>query len=790
MGLTPERRLRLRIQGLVQGVGFRPHVHRLAHGLQLRGWVRNDHRGVELVVEGPQPQLIAFLEALQRQPPARSRIDRIESRWGAARGEPPGFRIAAATAAPAGTSRAATALITPDLATCPDCLAELGDPSNRRYGYPLISCTHCGPRYSVVERLPFERGHTSLAAFPLCALCQQEYADPADRRFHAQTISCPQCGPRLRWQPTGAAEDSGLSADAAALTAAAAALRQGQIVALQGMGGFQLLVDARNGPAVAELRRRKGRPEKPLALMAPRPWVERHCQLSGPEAEAFNSSVAPILLLRRRSPAADGEVSPEVAGHSPWLGVMRPTSGVHHLLLEAFGGVVVATSANRSGEPLCADASAGGAILAALADGVVSHGLAIVNRIDDSVVRVAAGRPLLLRLGRGHAPCSVALPQPAAATTSPGLALGAQVKGSFALGLGEQALLSPDLGDLGSTAAEQHLRRTQAQWRERHGISPAWIACDRHPGYTSTQLATALAEAEHCPLLPVQHHHAHLLAVLAEHGLEGPELGVAWDGSGLGDDGSLWGGEGLRVSRGARERVAMLRPFRLPGGEQALREPRRAALGLLVAGFGEHWRERTALLPPASTPGAFTAEELSVLEVALGRALQSPLCSSVGRLFDAVASLLGLQQRCSYEAQAALALEAVALQAVALEDVDLEDEPPWSGAYAIALRAPEGPEPWQLDWQPLLEQLLADLSAGVPSAAIALAFHRALASAIGDLAAALGASRFVLSGGCFQNQLLLESSIAALRRRGIEPLWPRQLPCNDAALPIGQLLAL
>jgi hydrogenase maturation protein HypF len=788
MGLTPEQRLRLRlrIQGLVQGVGFRPHVHRLAHGLELRGWVRNDHQGVELVLEGPKPQLLAFREALQRQPPPRSRIDRIESQWNAARGEPPGFRIAAATAGPAGASRAATALITPDLATCPDCLAELGDPSNRRYGYPLISCTHCGPRYSVVERLPFERSHTSLAAFPPCLLCQQEYADPADRRFHAQTISCPRCGPRLRWQRTGVAvDDDAVSGDAAAITAAAAALGRGQIVALQGMGGFQLLVDARNGPAVAELRRRKGRPEKPLALMAPRPWVERHCQLSGPEAEAFNSSAAPILLLRRRSPAAGGEVSPEVAGPSPWLGVMRPTSGLHHLLLDAFGGVVVATSANRSGEPLCTDAGADGATLAALADGVLSHGLVIVNRIDDSVVRVAAGRPLLLRLGRGLAPCAVALPQPAAGPTPPGLALGAQVKGSFALGLGEQALLSPDLGDLDSTAAEQHLRRTQAQWRARHGINPAWIACDRHPGYTSTQLATALAEAEHCPLMTVQHHHAHLLAVLAEHGLEGPELGVAWDGSGLGDDGSLWGGEGLRVSRGAWERVAMLRPFRLPGGEQALREPRRAALGLLVAGFGEHWRERTALLPPASTPGAFTAEELSVLEVALGRALHSPLCSSVGRLFDAVASLLGLQQRCSYEAQAALALEAVALQAV-----DLGAESSWRGAYAITLRAPQGPEPWQLDWQPLLEQLLADLSAGVPPAAIALAFHRALASAIGDLAAALGASRFALSGGCFQNQLLLESSIAALRRQGIEPLWPRRLPCNDAALPIGQLLAL
>ncbi|NDG74291.1 MAG: carbamoyltransferase HypF [Synechococcaceae bacterium WB8_1B_136] len=786
MALTPERRLELRIQGRVQGVGFRPHVHRLAHGLQLRGWVRNDHRGVELVVEGPQPQLHAFLDALRRQPPVHSRIDHIDSRWDVVQGEPAGFRIAPATLGRSGANRAATALIAPDLATCPECLAELRDPSNRRFGYPFISCTHCGPRYSVVEQLPFERQHTSLAAFPLCALCQRDYADPEDRRFHGQTISCPQCGPRLRWQCTGAGADHRRSGDAAAITAAAEALRRGQIVALQGVGGFQLLVDARNGQAVAELRRRKGRPEKPLALMAPQHWVERHCQLSGPEAELFNSSAAPILLLRRRSPAADGEVSDEVAGHSPWLGVMRPSSGVHHLLLEAFGGVVVATSANRSGEPLCTDPEADSDTLAALADGVLCHNLRIVNRIDDSVVRLAAGRPLVLRLGRGLAPCAVALP-PATEPAAGRLALGAQVKGSIALGLGsqapdqaEQALLSPDLGDLSSLAGGQHLRRTQAQWCGRHGIQPAVILCDRHGGYTASQLAATLAAAQRRPLRSVQHHHAHLLAVLAEHGLEGPELGVAWDGSGLGTDGSLWGGEGLRVSRHTSERVAMLRPFRLPGGEQALREPRRAALGLLVAAFGNRWRERTAGLPPASTAGAFTAEELSVLEVALGRALQSPLCSSVGRLFDAVASLLGLQQRCSYEAQAALALEALALEA----------QPPGQCTYAIALRTSQGAEPWQLDWQPLLEQLLADLSAGLPPASIALAVHQALASAIGDLAVALEARRFLLSGGCFQNQLLLERSIAALRQRDIEPLWPRQLPCNDAALPIGQLLAL
>ncbi|MCX5937092.1 MAG: carbamoyltransferase HypF [Cyanobium sp. LacPavin_0920_WC12_MAG_62_9] len=806
-----EQRLEVQLQGLVQGVGFRPTVHRLAQRHRLRGWVGNSELGAELVVEGPGPELKAFLAALPQQLPPRCRIDSLQQQWGPARGEPQGFRISAPS-----SSRAAgaSALVSPDLATCGACLAELQDPTNRRHGYPLISCTDCGPRYSVLNQLPFERIHTSLAAFPLCGPCQADYEDPANRRFHAQTLGCSTCGPQLHWRgqanPIGQA-DKIEEGNQGCIAAAAAALRRGEIVAVQGMGGFQLLVDARNGPAIAELRRRKGRPAKPLALMAPRPWISAYCQLSAAEGVLLDGPVAPILLLRRKSnsgntnhASATRAVALEVAGKSAWLGVMAPTTGLHHLLLEDFGGAVVATSANRSGEPLCRDANADGSLLAHLADGVLSHSLEIVNRLDDSVMRVSAGRPMVLRLGRGLAPLAIPLPG-GPGPESANLALGAHQKGSFAVAIdgpsGKRlALLSPELGNLGTSAGEQHLSHTLGQWIERHGCTVGAIACDQHPGYVSSQVAEKLALSAGLPIHRVQHHHAHLLACLAEHGSPedgSPEqdqaVGVAWDGAGLGPDGSIWGGECLAFNRGGFTHLAQLRPFHLPGGEQALREPRRAALGLLVAGFGATWRTHlaglAASLPAGSSLLAFRPDELELLGQAIEQGINSPRCSSVGRLFDAMASLLGLHQHCSYEGQAAMALEALALEDLALEDGALEDMPLKGNRYRIPIRRQGLPQaPWLLDWGPLLDGVLADLTTGVPPSTIALGFHLALAEVVGQLAGDLGVGQLFLAGGCFQNQLLLEQAVRALEQRGVEALWPQQLPCNDAALPVGQLL--
>jgi len=805
------QRLEVQLQGLVQGVGFRPTVHRLAQHHRLRGWVGNCAEGAELVVEGPGPELEAFLAALPQQLPARCRIDSLQQHWGPARGEPQGFRISAPSSSGAA---GASALVSPDLATCGACLAELQDPTNRRHGYPLISCTDCGPRYSVLNQLPFERIHTSLAAFPLCGACQADYEDPANRRFHAQTLGCTTCGPQLHWRgqadPIGQA-DQIAEGNRACIAAASAAIRRGEIVAVQGMGGFQLLVDARNGPAIAELRRRKDRPAKPLALMAPRPWISTHCQLSAAEGALLDGPVAPILLLRRqtnpeiatRDIATQG-IAINVAGESAWLGVMGPTTGLHHLLLEDFGGAVVATSANRSGEPLCRDARTDGSLLAHLADGVLSHGLEIVNRLDDSVMRVGAGRPMVMRLGRGLAPLAIPLPG-GPGPEMPNLALGAHQKGSFAVAIDgpsgrRLALLSPELGNLGTSAGEQHLRHTLGQWIGRHGSTVRAIACDQHPGYVSSQVAEELALSGGLPIHRVQHHHAHLLACLAEHGSpedgspeQGLAVGVAWDGAGLGPDGSIWGGECLAFNRGGFTHLAQLRPFHLPGGEQALREPRRAALGLLVAGFGATWRTHlaglAASLPAGSTLQAFRPDELELLGQAIEQRINSPRCSSVGRLFDAMASLLGLHQRCSYEGQAAMALEALALEALALENGALEDMPLKANRYRIPIRCQGlGQSPWQLDWGPLLDGVLTDLTTGVPPSTIALGFHLALAEVVGQLAGDLGLGQLFLAGGCFQNQLLLEQAVRALEQRGVQALWPQQLPCNDAALPIGQLL--
>jgi hydrogenase maturation protein HypF len=762
MDRNQQQHLQLQLSGLVQGVGFRPHVVRLAKRHGLHGSVGNNSSGVALELEGPRSALEAFTAELLSHPPAQARIDRQQLHWSAARGCAEGMQIL--PPAPGGSSHAGhTALVSPDLAICSRCLAELADPSNRRHGYPFISCCDCGPRYTLLEQLPFEREHTSLRHFPLCSTCRSEYGNPEDRRFHAQTISCPACGPQLLWN--GAVRPAG-----AAIDAAAAALQRGAVVALQGVGGFQLLVNPADAAAVQRLRQRKGRPDKPLALLTSQAWLQANAQLTAAEWKLWHSAAAPIVLVR---------------GGAPWLGVMRACSGLQQLLLERCGGVVVATSANRSGEPLCADPHVDAAVLQQLADAVLSHSLPIVNRIDDSVMRWAAGAPLVLRLGRGLAPLAQVIEpdrHPSAEQPDAVLALGAQLKGSVGLQLPGQRLLSPDLGDLSSSAGARHQQHTASTWLERQGVQLQQLACDQHPAYSSSQLAEAIAAREALPLLKVQHHHAHLLAVMAEHQLQGKALGVAWDGAGQGDDDTLWGGEALEVQANGYQRIAMLRPFPLPGGEMAQREPRRVLLGLLVEAHGGQWREALAGLPDLPWLRAFAADDLALLERSLQRGINSPRCSSIGRLFDAVAALLNLAQRCSYEAQAATALEGLALQALE------RDELPRC-LLKLPLEPSQGAAPLQWNWQPLLEQLLAALAQGNPASAIALGFHQALADAIAALAAARQAPQLLLAGGCFQNALLLERSVAALARQGCHALWPQQLPCNDAALPIGQLLA-
>ena len=761
--------LHLQLIGRVQGVGFRPSVYRLAHQLGLKGWVANSNDGLQIELCGPRASLEHALERLLESPPPRSRIDQCRQHWEAINRSGGGvqkageFRIL-----PSLDSGGSSALISPDLALCRACQTELADPHNRRFRYPFISCTACGPRYSLVKALPFERENTSLAGFPLCAACVQDYTNPDDRRFHAQTISCPSCGPRLRWnQQTISLEP--------ALKAASSLLSAGGIVALQGVGGFQLLADPRQAKGLRILRRRKGRPDKPLALLSTAETLMQLCHCSDDEWAMWNSPAAPILLLRRQ-PAA--ELAYEVAGDSPWVGVMRPASGLQQLLLESYSRPLVATSANRSGEPIACNTELDSTCLEALADGVLSHQLPIINRIDDSVMRRAAGGSIVLRLGRGLAPLALANESHAA----PALAVGAQMKGAIALRKAHHLVLSPELGDLSSCAGTAHFESTAAEWMERSGLHPHTIAADLHPGYSSRSYAEHLSQVFPTNRVDVQHHHAHLLAVMAEHRLEGEATGLAWDGSGLGSDNTLWGGEALALKGQSYRRVARLRPFRLPGGESALREPRRAALALLFEAYGLNWRDRLARLPHLPWLKAFASEEFAVLEQSLQRGLHHHRCSSMGRLFDAMAALLGLHQICSYEAQAAMALEGLATTAL---DAGASQDP-----YHLVMERQEPEALWQWDWQPLLDNLLNDLEHGRPKPEVALAFHAGLAHAAVDLALVERQSRLLLAGGCFQNKVLLELSADALMKVGVQPLWCQQLPSNDASLPIGQLLAI
>ncbi len=767
------RRVCVNVSGAVQGVGFRPYVYRLAAALDLRGWVRNTPRGVQIEAEGDPAALAALLDGL-RAAPAPARVDAIETDFRTLTGAS-GFTVAASQP---GTG---PALPLPDLAICADCLADIRDPASRRFDHAFTSCSRCGPRYSIIASLPYDRSRTAMAGFAMCPACAAEYADPADRRFHHQANACPACGPRLALQD---AASRILARDAAALGAAADRLRAGGIVALMGIGGFQLLVDARDEAAVARLRARKRRPDKPFAVMFPDVGAVQAACISTPDERALLAGpAAPIVLLTR---GAD-RLAPSVAPGQMRLGALLPYSPLHALLLDRLGFPVVATSGNRAGEPLCMTSAQAHACLADIADVFLVHDRPILRALDDSLVQMTAGRPQVLRLARGYAPLAVDCPD----ATEPVLALGGHLKGAVAVSEAGRFVLGHHLGDLDNSAALVGFDAAARELPALAGVRPARLACDAHPDYASSLRAAGFG----LPVQRVQHHHAHVAAVMAEHGLDGDLLGVAFDGAGLGSDGALWGGEFLLASRQDFRRVAWLRPFPLPGGEQAAREPRRAALGLLYARFGP---DLSAFDLPLLR--AFSPAERGTLLSALERGINTPLTSSVGRLFDAVAALLGLCQRMSFEGQAALALqtaaEAAPLQApyplpLVGMDPDFSVIPAHAGiqcpVHACATTFDgDGEGGLIADWQPLLDALLADLAAGVATPHIAGRFHAALAALVVAVAAQVGAQRVVLAGGCFQNRLLLELTAARLADAGVAVFWPQRVPPGDGGLAVGQ----
>ncbi len=725
---TAVERRRIVVEGIVQGVGFRPFVHRLADRHGLDGFVLNDGRGVVVEAEGDQSALRRFADALSREAPPLASVEAVSSEPLAARGEP-GFRIAASAGGEA------TALIAPDVATCGDCLRELWDPADRRHRYPFVNCSHCGPRFTIVLRPPYDRANTTMARFEMCHACKAEYEDPGDRRFHAEPIACPACGPRL-----ALGELTGEPALARALEL----LGAGAIVAVKGLGGYHLACDAANEDAVARLRARKGREQKPLAVLSAEP--ERLVALEPDERSLLGSGARPIVLARRLHGA---RLAPSVAPDSEWLGILLPYTPLHHLLCADHGDALVMTSGNRSDEPIATDDSEARERLGGIADAILSHDRPIHRRCEDSVMRGGFS----VRRSRGYAPAPLRIargPRRGAPRARPIVGAGAELKSTFCVLRGERAFLSPHLGDLDSPLAHRAFRSDLELYLRMLGVRPEVIAHDLHPDYLSTRWALEHDGAE---LIGVQHHHAHAAACLAENGEMRPALALVFDGTGAGPDGTLWGGELLRCDLAGYERLAHLDPVPLPGGERAIREP---------------WRVAAAQLEAAGRPVPIERWS-SWPQVRQSLAVNAPLSSGMGRLFDAAAALLGLRDHISYEGQAAIELEQLA--------ADTPAEP-----YACRI------ESGRIRGADLIAAIHDDLDAGRPREQIAAAFHEGVAAVAAEACALTPEPHTVvaLSGGSFQNLRLLGSIRRRLDGLGFGVLTHRSVPPNDGGISFGQ----
>ena len=747
--------MRARVQGTVQGVGFRPYVYRLARDERLGGWVRNDERGVVLEVEGAAAAVERFLARLPREAPPLAAVERVRSRALECIGERE-FAIVESTG-----DGPAAAPVAPDTAPCEACLAELCDPRDRRFRYPFINCTDCGPRFTIVRGVPYDRARTTMAGFALCAACRAEYEDPLDRRFHAEPNACPECGPRARLIERDGRPAAETAAAADAVAAAAAALLAGRIVAVKGAGGFHLACRAGDAVAVATLRARKHREDKPFALMvagleAARALVE----LAPAQERALGGRERPIVIARRRPGAA---VAAAVAPGNPDLGVMLPSTPLHHLLLADAGTTLVMTSGNVSDEPIAFDDGEARERLGGIADRFLVHDRPIETRADDSVLR----GPLVLRRSRGLVPASIEL----RGAERPLLACGAELKSTFCLAKGGRAWVGHHIGDLKNWETLRSYREGIAHFERLFAVAPERVAHDLHPDYLSTAYAL---EREAVERVAVQHHHAHLAACLAEHGEAGPVVGAIYDGAGLGTDGAVWGGELLVGGIGGCERAGHLWPVRLPGGDAAVREPWRMACAWLHAlGEGEGDGDGAPAIP-ATLAGAVPRARWEAVGALVRSGTAAPATTSAGRLFDAVAALCGVRSAINYEGQAAAELEAAC-------------DPGERGAYPLPLV--DGAA-IVLDARATIAAIVEDLARGAASGVVAARFHGALADATAR-ACALAASRsgldtIVLSGGAFQNRVLLERTGARLAAAGLRVLIPRRLPPNDGGIAFGQ----
>ena len=766
--------LRIAIQGIVQGVGFRPFVFGLAEQLDLTGWVRNTSGGVEIEVDGPPADLDKFLHALEHNAPPLARIDSIQ----AESGPPDGYQTFEIRRSQ--SVKSAFQPISPDVSICEDCLRELYDPADHRYLYPFINCTNCGPRFTIIKDIPYDRPQTTMAPFPMCPVCSEEYHDPHDRRFHAQPVACPDCGPHLtlrRMEP-----GPGTWERQAAVDQARALLDDGKILAVKGLGGFHLACRAADREAVTRLRERKGRPAKPLAVMMPDlETVRAHCLVSPEEAELLTSRERPIVLLEKK---ADSNLPKELAPGQNTLGVMLPYTPLHYLLFRAGEGqadpayrTLVMTSGNRSGSPITTSLAEVRETLPGIPDAVLDHNRDIHVPCDDSVVRTApnpsdgGSRPYPLRRSRGYTPYPVLLPEPGPAL----LAAGGELKNTHCLTREKYAFLSQHIGNLTDYETLQVHLESIRHFQELFRVELEGIACDAHPDYLATREAEALAVRLEVPLFKVQHHHAHIAACLADNGVvpERPVIGFSFDGTGYGDDGRIWGGEVLLADYAGYTRAYHLAYFPLPGGDLAVREPWRTALAALAA-FDLPWQDNLAPVRHArglEQPG-LSAPVLDILKGQLASGLNVPRTSSLGRLFDAVSALCGVRQQISYEGQAAVELEALA-------------DPQARGGYPFRIR-PEG----VLDPAPVLEAVLEDLARGEEVPVISSRFHRGLAEMVRAAARLIrdehGLNEIALSGGVWQNLTLLRLTLPLLEEDGFTVYIHQQVPANDGGLALGQ----
>lgn len=801
------RHAHIHVTGIVQGVGMRPFVYReaMAHGIC--GWVLNAGDGVHIEAHAPADALDTFVAALSEHAPAAARVEHVEvvdlavNGWDAANEQ--GFRIVASQ-----DQTAHTTLVSPDIATCDDCLRELFDPADRRYHYPFINCTNCGPRFTIIRSLPYDRAATSMDCFPMCPKCAAEYADPLDRRFHAQPDACFDCGPHITWREAGVGNESGEAAASPAVGTARETsdaiidrcvelLADGGIVAIKGLGGFHLACDASNEQAVAELRRRKRRSNKPLAVMVrDLADVERLCHVNDVERDLLTGSIRPIVLLRRRAACESGGspnvLAPSVAHDLPELGVMLPYTPLQHLLLaaaEAHGmHALVMTSGNLSEEPIETDDNLAWEhlVAAGIADALLGNDRAILSRYDDSVVRVVDSAVMPVRRARGYAPQPLPLPALNGAPSCM-LACGPQQKATISLtreGTNGEAtcFVSQHIGDVenGGTFDAWNAARTRLE--NLFDLAPAALVCDLHPSYLSSQWARDQARKCNLPLVEVQHHHAHIASVMAEAIATGQlttdarVLGIAFDGTGAGTDGTIWGGEFLVASLGGFERAAHLRTWALPGGAASVRDARRNAFALLSElGLLEHQGAERLL-------GGLDEQTRSVTATMIERGINSPRTSSMGRLFDAAAAILGICGQATYEGEPAIELEAAAWRALGGKTVRLDGN--HAGVFTSADDSPI------LDPQPLIEALLNGIEAGAPADRLALGFHIAITHATTHIASEIcareGLDTVALSGGVFMNRLLLQLLTRELKSVGLTVLVPHSVPVNDGCIAYGQ----